>query len=442
VKQPSRFCSGTHRASAAGWLACALLLASALASQASSPPALGVDAPIRIRIESPSPGEPVRNRVHQAPIRGNATADGNEALEYDVILAIDVSGSTRAASGIDVDGDGEVGFNPQKELIPDGLYPADLECTDPGDTILAASILAAKSLIHSLEPGRVRVGVVSFSGEANPQTQRRARYDQQDAWVEVPITATFSRILIALDRIQARGPHGATNFAAAVRLSITELAGLTGAKSRTRPDAKKMVLFLTDGQPSFPFGLSTVQDPGDVEAALNAARVAHKAGITINTYAVGPLALQNPIAATEMARITRGTYTPVRSPGEIVSFLQAVSFANVDDVVFTNMTTHEISTDVNLSPDGSFTGFVPVCEGANRVRVTALASDGTSNSIEFDMEFETAGLSGRELSLELDRIRERNKQLLLLIERDRIQRFRDQQRKAVELEIEKLESKR
>ena len=104
--------------------------------------------------------------------------------------------------------------------------------------------------------------------------------------------------------------------------------------------------------------------------------------------------------------------------------------------MFTNLTTREVSTDVSLSPDGNFEGFVPVREGNNRVRVTALASDGTSDSVEFDMTFETAGLSGRELTIELERIRKRNKQLMLLIERDRIQRFRDQQRKALDFEIE------
>ena len=47
-------------------------------------------------------------------------------------------------------------------------------------------------------------------------------------------------------------------------------------------------------------------------------RLARKAGITINTYALGPNALANPIAATEVARITLGTYLPVRNPGDIV----------------------------------------------------------------------------------------------------------------------------
>jgi hypothetical protein len=89
---------------------------------------------------------------------------------------------------------------------------------------------------------------------------------------------------------------------------------------------------------------------------------------------------------------------------------------------------------VRLSPDGTFSGFVPVKEGKNRVRVTALASDGSSGSVELDLVFERSGMSEKELALELDRIREHNRQLLILVEQERIRRFREQQRKVIELE--------
>ena len=72
----------------------------------------------------------------------------------------------------------------------------------------------------------------------------------------------------------------------------------------------------------------------------------------------------------------------------------------------------------------------------NRVRVTALSTDGSSGSVEFDIVFETSSFTSKELALELDRIRERNKHLMLLIEREHIQRFRDQQRKVLEFGIE------
>ena len=101
-----------------------------------------------------------------------------------------------------------------------------------------------------------------------------------------------------------------------------------------------------------------------------------------------------------------------------------------------NLTTNEISYDVSLAPDGSFSGFVPVSVGANRVLVTALASDGGEASIELALDFEKSGLNGRELAIELERIKKRNKELMLLLERKRIQSFRDRQRKRVVIEAD------
>src|SRR5262245_52129138 len=416
-------------------LALLVALGAAPASGAAAEAAASTSDGVRIAISSPKPGQALQNRVHQAPIRGNASADGERPVDFDVIIVLDVSGSTKVASGADVDRDGELGFNPQFELVAPGAYPSDMVSTDPHDTILAAEVAAGRALLSTLEPGgRIRVGIVTFSGEMNAATGQRARFDQQDAWLELPLTSDLARAEAALDGVQTRGPYGGTNFAAGIRLAVTELAGLSGARSAPRDGAKKVILFLTDGLPTFPIGSGSVSDAGDTEAALNAARLAHKAGITINTYALGPSALTNPIAATEVARITLGNFLPVQNPGDIISFLQGVTFANIEDVVFTNLTTREVSTDVRLWPDGTFSGFVPVKEGHNRVRVTALASNGSSGSVDLDLVFEKSGLTEKELALELERIREHNKQLLLLVERERIRRFRDQQRKVVELE--------
>lgn len=406
----------------------------ATAPPAAAQPAAGA-SPVRILLQAPRPGEVVRNEVHQAPLRGMAIVSGERPVDFDILLVIDLSGSTRSASGIDVDGDGEVGINPQRELLPPGVYPSGLTSTDPGDSILAAEIRAADALVATLpRGGRIRVGVISFCGEMDPETGRRARYDQQDAWVEVPLTSDFDAVRARLPEILARGAFGGTNFAAGLSLAITELAGLSGARSRPRPDAHKLVLFLTDGTPTFPVGLGSDSDPGDVQAALAAARLARRAGIAVNTYALGPNALTNPFAATEMARLTGGTFLGVQNPGDIVSFLQAATFADVEDVVFTNLTTREVSTDVRLLPDGSFSGFVPVREGRNEVRITALTSDGASASVDVSLDFESAASAGRDLSLELDLIRERNKQLMLAIDRDKVRRFREHQRKQLELE--------
>jgi len=396
-----------------------------------------VPPPVRIVVESPEPDEVVRNDAHQAPLAGVAIGLGGQPVDFDVMLVIDISGSTRAASGTDVNRNGHVGLDPRRDTVPAGAVPDGALSSDPGDTILAAEVRAAEALLNALPPGgRVRVGVISFSGELNPQTGRRRRYDQEDAWLEVPLTSDYRAVRERLPLILARGPYGGTNFAAGLRLAITELVGLSAAKSAPRPQAKKVVLFLTDGSPTLPSNLGSETDPGDVDAALMAARLAERAGVRIDTYALGPDALGNPRAATEVARLTGGTYLPVQRPGDIVSFLGAASFANVEDVIFSNLTTREVSTDVLLAPDGSFEGFVPVREGTNRVRITALTSEGTSASVELDVAYEHSGRSGRELALELERIRERNKELMLRLEREPVRRFRERQRKSLEIEVE------
>ena len=248
---------------------------------------LAAEERVRVLIESPGPGVRVENPVHQARIAGNATAEGDEPQNYDVMLAIDVSASTRSASGVDVDGDGVVGVNPLLELLPPTAHSADKRSSDPEDSILHAEIAAARALIERLDARRARVGVISFAGEVDPTTGRRKYLDQKDAWVDAPLTSDLAQIHRTLDAILARGARGATNFAAGVRLGIRELSGLSEARSRPRPDAKKVILFLTDGAPTLPSGRGNQIDPGDSEAAVRAAQVAHRAGITINTYALG-----------------------------------------------------------------------------------------------------------------------------------------------------------
>ncbi len=416
-------------------LALAVFLSLPGVASAASPAAKDGPGVVHIRIDAPRSGETVKNKVHLAPIRGSATAEGDRPADFDVMVVIDASQSTQCASGVDVDGDGVLGFNPALELVAPGTYPEGVCSTDPDDSIFAAEVAAARSLIDSLDPRRVRVGILTFSGDVDPNTGEKARADQKDAWLELPLTTDYARAHQVLAGVYARGPHGATDFAAGIRLAITELAALTGSASAPRPDAKKVVLFLTDGTPTFPIGKGIIMDPGDIDAALNAARLAHTAGITINTYAIGPGALTQQFAVNEMARITLGTFTPVKTPGDIVAILQGVSFANIEDVVVTNLTTGDFSTDVRLAPDGSFTGFVPVKEGANRVRVTALSTDGSRGSVELDLDFRMTELTDRELALELERIRDRNKELQLLLERKRIDEFRASEKQRKELEV-------
>jgi hypothetical protein len=394
-------------------------------------------AKVVIDIVSPTAGEVVRNKVHVAAIRGSARSGAKDPLDFDVMIAIDVSKSTRFPSGIDVDEDGDTGFNPHEELIAPGTYPEDVVCSDPDDSILGAEIQAARMLVESLSAGRSRVGVLTFSGAVDRETGERESPDQQDAVLRIAMTDDFAAVGRVLSDIYEEGSHGATNFSAAIRLAVVELVGLTGAQSVARPQARRLLQFLTDGVPTFPFGRGDKPDAEDTEAAINAARLARKAGLTINSFALGRYALESPVATTEMARLTGGTYTPVRNPGEILAFLRGVSFANIEDVVITNLTTNDVSYDVHLSPDGSFSGFVPVGTGRNTVQVTVLASDGGENMVSLNVDFEKSGLTENELVVELERVRKRNRDMMLLLERKRIQAFRERQKGVITIEAER-----
>jgi Mg-chelatase subunit ChlD len=392
------------------------------------------ESAVQVRLDSPMPGARVEGFVHQARIAGSALADAADPRAFDVMLVIDVSYSTRAASGGDIDGDGLVGVDPLAEGLA-GMFPADVRSTDPEDSILRAQVRAARKLLEDLDPRRVRVGVITFSGEVDPATGERLAETQQDAQLEIALTSDYDAVRSALLGVLARGPHGATNFGAGILMAVSELSGLTGARSQPRADAQKVALFLTDGLPTFPIGKGTEVDVGDEEYALRAADLARTAGISINTYALGPEALKYNRTTTEIARRTGGVYTPVQRPDGVIALLAGTSFSDIEDVVLTNVTTGDFSTDVHLAPDGSFAGYVPVREGRNRVRVVALASDGTRGELELELDFALSSVGSSDRAAELERIRRQNRELEIRRRSAEIEAFRAQQRRSVEIEV-------
>ena len=113
-----------------------------------------------------------------APMSGLAIA-GERPTAFDVMLVLDVSGSTEYPSGIDVDNDGKIGQT-QRSITP-GV--GDMPNDDPDDSILSAEVAASKALLDQLDPQRVHIGVASFSGEVDtddgprdePRQRRAAR---------------------------------------------------------------------------------------------------------------------------------------------------------------------------------------------------------------------------------------------------------------------------
>ena len=385
-------------------------------------------AQVQVVVREPGAGSTVRWRFDMVRLAG-AAQTGASLASFDVILVVDVSASTQYPSGIDVDQDGELGVKGYEPLIPGMKAEPN---TDPGDSILAAELEAAARLLQILDTERVRVGVVSFSGFAHPVTLL-ADPREPAAWVDQPLTSDFEAVRQALEAIRLRGPAGGTDMQAGIKAAVTELAGLEGAVSEPRQGAQRIILFLTDGRPSLPFGKVNVVDPGDVESAVQAAELAAQAGIRINVYGLGPDAidLDYPSAATRMSQVTRGVYVPVRTPGDVVAALPGVSFTNVEGVEAVNLTTGQFAerTDVELRPDGSFQAFVPVQPGLNRIRVRALASDGGRGSADLDITFLHQDLSDNELGQELDRVRARNRDIQLSVERRKQEALREEQAK-------------
>jgi hypothetical protein len=138
-------------------------------------------APVDIRIDSPAAGATVESELFMAELEGIASAVGIDAAGYDVMIVMDVSKSTEKASGADVDGDGELGEDPHLGLYAPGEFPDDLYSTDPQDTVLHAEAKAANTLLDGLDAQRVRVGLITFSGEVDLETGRQKNRDQRDA---------------------------------------------------------------------------------------------------------------------------------------------------------------------------------------------------------------------------------------------------------------------
>ena len=110
-----------------------------------------------------------------------------------------------------------------------------------------------------------------------------------------------------------------------------------------------------------------------MRAVLRAANRAQRADIRIHSFAIGPEALEGPIAAVEMASRTRGYFTPVRNPGDLVDIVEEVSFANIEKVTLEHAKTRVEAKPFRVTADGSWAGFVALEPGANTIRATAVA---------------------------------------------------------------------
>jgi len=406
-------------------------------------------AELLVEVEYPRDGA-IIGEAAGAFIAGRALAVLGELRRFDVLLVLDTSASTSAMAGADINGNGIVG---EDRLV--GIFGN----TDPGDSILAAEVAAAVQMLRGLDSRSTRVGLVTFAGDLPGQGGFFSKGPRKAALTEEPLTADYARVERALNDVLERGPDGMTNMAEGLDLAWVELTGLRGGLSEPDRDSEKVILFFTDGQPTLPYDPNFEAD--NVKATLRAADRARRMNVKVHTFAIGPEALDGPIAAVEMAARTGGYFTPVRHPGDLVEVVEHVSFANIEDVAIQNLTTGAPASEVITNADGSFSGLVPVQEGHNRIQVAARASDGSAVTAEITVSYARgvdSVLLPRELMAQRNRLLERRlvelrrgriaaeqervdaarKELLIDIERERreAEARAEQQRKELDLEVE------
>lgn len=404
------------------------LLAFALATSLAAS-AAGDSPRLDLSIDSPEPGSVIGDPGGFAFMAGKALAHFGEFQTFDILFVLDVSESTAAPSGADIDGDGEIGHRRGESLFSIFGRFLPLPNSDSGDSILAAEVAAVLTLLDQLDPRTTRVGLVGFSGDTDPMVP--------DAWTQVPLSTEYEKFRRGLRQVFDNGPFGRTNMTSGVNLGTVELMGSQSAFSERREGAKRIMIFLTDGTPTLPLESSTHQN---TRMAISRAVRAAKAGIRIDTYAIGDKALLEPIVAVEMARVTNGIFTPVRDPRDLRAVFEQVSFAEIEELRIRNRTTGELAAYKTQNADGSFSSLIPIRPGMNTLEVYARATDGTEGTRSVSVRFlEDGGVQPLTPRLLAQRNRLMENRLLDLQRRSlEIQAERDEEiRRDIMLEIEK-----
>jgi hypothetical protein len=319
---------------------------------------------IHLEIEFPGDGAVVSDSACGTFVAGRAMALDDRSKRFDVALVLDTSGSTKAATGADIDGDGVIGME-QRGRISSFFGGGS---TDEGDSVLAAEVAAARQILRDFDPRTTRVAVITFAGGDG------AKETGPPALTRQPLTNEYARVEQSLDFILRAEPHGQTHISGAVDHATMELLGLIGSRSEKRSDSEKLVFFFTDGQPTLPYGPLAQSD--NTRAVRRSALRANKAGIRIHSFAIGPEALAGPIASVELADMTGGSFIPVRHPGELSAVVDALNFANLEEVILQSETTGNPADPFRVTADGSWGGFVKMVPGSNTIRISARSTDG------------------------------------------------------------------
>ena len=359
----------------------------------------------KVQILSPKEGSRLAQEENTILVSGKVGSPTARSENIDIMLVIDISGSTALYAGADFgdqgslpDNSGSGGFGrPQITIGGFGLGGLGMPpFRNLRNSVLSAEVVAARRLLGQLNSQTTRVGIITFS---------------EGARILQPLTHNFDQVRRGLDDIVRAGPYGGTNMVEGIRTAIKELMGLGASEKRT--DAIRVEFLLTDGFPTMPIGGGRQVTQQDTDLAINAARLAGKAGIKVHVFALGEEALSYPVAAVGIARESGGIYTPVSRAADVLAVVESISIVGVQYVQIVNQTIGQKATQLRLAADGFFSSAVPVTEGRNQIEVLARASDGSIGRDSITIYYQP----GNQKSLELEVFLEREKNLKLQVER-------------------------
>ncbi|MEE9282215.1 MAG: vWA domain-containing protein [Myxococcota bacterium] len=405
---------------------------------------------LTLSIASPENGAIIGDPGGMAFVSGKALALYGEFQTFDIVFVIDTSESTSAPSGADVDGDGHVGERRGGKYLGVFGKVLPLPLSDKGDSVLAAEVAAVRVLLEQLDPRTTRVGVVAFAGDQDPLSP--------DAWTVVPLTTEYARVRAGLKEILSDGPRGMTNIRTAVNLATVELMGTQTAYSERRLGSKRIMMFLTDGIPTLPIDSSKMQN---ARMAIQQAVRASRLNIRIDTFAIGEDALSEPVVVVEMARVSKGVFTPVRNPGDLRTIFEDVSFAEIQELRVRNRTNGQTADQLIQNADGTFSALLPMDVGENTLEVYARSTNATEARRQIRVTFlpdakvqalsprlvaqrnrllenRLLDLQRRRLQIESERDDEVRRGLTreLEIEREKARERAEEQRKQLEIRVE------
>jgi len=394
-------------------------------------------AKLMLELEAPVHGSVIGDPQGVAFVSGKALALYGEYQTFDIVFVIDTSHSTAEPGGADIDGDGKVGQKRGGAI--GGIFGRVLPIpsSDRGDSILAAEVQAVRTLLGQLDPRTTRVGIVSFSGDQDPITN--------DAFTEAALTSDYKKVEKALRGILRRGSQGSTNMVSGINVAMIELLGTQSAYSEPREGARRIVMFMTDGLPTLPIQNAQLQNS---KMAIESATRARKFDIRVDTYALGPEALGEPLVTVEMAAVTGGIFTPVVRPADLHTVFEEITFSDIEELEISNRTNGSAPTQLVRNSDGTFAGLIRLEEGKNVLELYAKATDGSQGRRQVEVTWlpgaDAQVLDARQLAAknrllenQLLELRRRN----LKVEAERDAKLRQALRDEIESERRKAQEK-